>query len=174
MLFRSDYLDVENNSVAGAAVDTKGRMIDLNKNGIPDALERKLDTTYAKIDSSSTSKGTIVNMINDGYVTAYFDTNKSTPTNVSSEGIDFILSYLRNNPNDTVDIMGHADEIASTDYNNKLATKRAEAVKDILVKAGVAPARLNIISKGEDTSVDVNSEGARKLVRKVSFKVNQK
>ena len=171
-----DYLDVENNSIAGSVVDTKGRMIDLNKNGIPDALEKKLDSTYAKIDSNNTntSKNTIVNMINDGYVTAYFDTNKSIPTNVSSEGIDFILSYLRNNPSDTVDIIGHADEISSTEYNNKLSLSRAEAVKGILTKAGVDPSRLNVVSKGEDNSVDVNSDGARKLVRKVSFKVNQK
>jgi OOP family OmpA-OmpF porin len=31
-----DYLDRENNSIAGVAVDTRGRMVDLNKNGVPD------------------------------------------------------------------------------------------------------------------------------------------
>jgi OOP family OmpA-OmpF porin len=48
--------------------------------------------------------------INGGYVATYFDFDKSTPTNVSTEGIDFILTYLRNNPSASVDIIGHADE----------------------------------------------------------------
>ena len=176
-----DYLDVENNSIAGAAVDTKGRMVDLNRNGIPDALESKLNSNYATRESvteglkgATSSKGTIVNMINDGYVTTYFDSNKSTPTNVSSEGIDFILSYLRNNPNDTVEIIGHADEISSTAFNDKLSLKRAESVKAILIKAGVDASRLSVLSKGEDTSVEKDSAGARRLVRKVSFKVTEK
>src|SRR6476620_1679959 len=42
-----DYLDVENNSIAGVAVDTKGRMVDVNKNGVPDELENFLQTNYA-------------------------------------------------------------------------------------------------------------------------------
>ena len=37
-----DYLDVENNSIAGVAVDTKGRMVDKNTNGVPDELENIL------------------------------------------------------------------------------------------------------------------------------------
>jgi hypothetical protein len=35
-----DYLDIENNSVAGAMVDTKGRMIDINNDGVPDQYEK--------------------------------------------------------------------------------------------------------------------------------------
>jgi OOP family OmpA-OmpF porin len=34
----------------------------------------------------------ITKLINGGYVATYFDFNKSTPTNVSTEGIDFILT----------------------------------------------------------------------------------
>jgi OOP family OmpA-OmpF porin len=39
------------------------------------------------------------------------------------------------------------------------------------VKANVDPSRLNIIAAGEDTSVDIDSENARKLVRRVTFRV---
>jgi OOP family OmpA-OmpF porin len=34
----------------------------------------------------------IKSLINGGYVATYFDFDKSTPTNVSTEGIDFILT----------------------------------------------------------------------------------
>lgn len=170
-----DYLDAENNSIAGVMVDHKGRMIDINKNGVPDEIEKYVDGKMSKYksDNPSVSEQEVVKkLINDGYVTTYFDFNKATPTNVSTEGIDYILTYLRNNPNESVQIIGHADEIGKDTYNNKLALQRANNVKNILVKAGIAEGRLTTSSAGEDTSVDVSSTGARKLVRRVTFKVN--
>jgi OOP family OmpA-OmpF porin len=53
----------------------------------------------------------IRSLINGGYVATYFDFDKSTPSNVSTTGIDFVLTYLRNNPSASVDIIGHADEL---------------------------------------------------------------
>ena len=36
-----DYLDAEPNTTGGVAVDTKGRAIDVNKNGVPDIRAKK-------------------------------------------------------------------------------------------------------------------------------------
>lgn len=169
-----DYLDAEPNSIAGVAVDTKGRMVDINQNGVPDELEKYLNNTYVtnqNYNADGKSSEMMKKFINDGYVATYFDFNKKQPTNVSTEGIDFIRTYLLNNPEASVDIIGYADEIGNTPYNNKLANDRATNVKNILVKAGITPERLNVISQGEDTSVDKDSAGARKLVRRVTFKV---
>ncbi|GEP51742.1 hypothetical protein FNO01nite_24140 [Flavobacterium noncentrifugens] len=167
-----DYLDVENNSIPGVAVDTKGRMVDINKNGIPDELEKYMANNFVdKSQAAQSNVEMVKKLINDGYVTTYFDFNKTKPTNVSTEGIDFMLTYLRNNPDASIEIIGNADEIGKTPANDKLALQRANSVKDILVKAGIAPTRLNVISKGEDTSVDKDSAGARKLVRRVTFRV---
>jgi OmpA-OmpF porin, OOP family len=169
-----DYLDAEPNSIAGVAVDSRGRMIDLNNNGIPDELERYLERTYAPKEAvSSNDKQMIRDLINDGYVAAYFDFNRSQPTNASTEGIDFILTYLRNNPDATIEIYGNADEIGRTAYNDELAVKRAQNVYDILKKAGIAESRMKVVGRGEDKSVDPSSEGARRLVRKVTFKVSK-
>jgi OOP family OmpA-OmpF porin len=171
-----DYLDAENNSMTGVAVDTKGRMIDLNNNGIPDELERYLEKNYTDkatqtIITSNINENLIKKLINDGFVTTYFETNKSKPTNVSTEGIDFILTYLRNNPTTSIDIIGNADEIGSNAYNNKLALDRATNVKNTLVKAGIDATRLNVVSNGEDKSVDPKSKEAKNLVRRVTFRV---
>ncbi|MBN8567752.1 MAG: OmpA family protein [Flavobacteriales bacterium] len=169
-----DYLDVEPNSIAGVAVDTKGRMVDINQNGVPDELEKFLNNTYVTnetYNSGNNNAEMMAKFINDGYVATYFDFNKKQPTNVSTEGIDFIRTYLLNNPESTVDIIGHADEIGKTPYNDKLANDRANNVKEILVKAGIDPKRLNVVSQGEDASVDKDSAGARRLVRRVTFKV---
>lgn len=169
-----DYLDVEPNTMSGVMVDTKGRAVDLNNNSIPDEIERYFDKTYGKNSNQADISGNtelIRNLINEGYVATYFDFAKSKPTNVSSEGIDFILTYLRNNPTASIDIIGHADEIGRSPYNDKLSNDRANSVKNILVKAKIDPSRLNVIGSGEDTSVERESASARKLVRRVTFKV---
>lgn len=168
-----DYLDTEPNSVPGVAVDSKGRAIDRNGNGVPDELETYLDKKYGDLTSKATTydSALVRQFINDGYVATYFDFDKDKPTNVSTEGIDFIRTYLMNNPGASVDILGHADEIGATKYNNGLANRRAQSVKDVLVKSGIDASRLNVISRGEDSSVDANSAQARKLVRRVTFQV---
>ena len=169
-----DYLDLEPNTINGVMVDTKGRSIDLNNNNVPDELENYFDKTYSKkIDQNVllSNNELVRNLINEGYVTTYFDFAKSQPTNVSTEGIDFILTYLRNNPTASIDIIGHADEIGKSEYNDKLSIARANSVKEVLIKAKIDASRLNVVAAGEDNSVDKNSDNARKLVRRVTFRV---
>ncbi|MFV8342442.1 OmpA family protein [Flavobacterium sp. XS2P39] len=170
----ADYLDQEPNTAAGAMVDTKGRSIDKNNNNVPDETEDYIMKNYASKTGDANGvydNELIKSLINGGYVATYFDFDKSKPTNVSTEGIDFILTYLRNNPSASVDIIGHADELGRSAYNDKLSNARANNVKNILVKANIDASRLNVIAAGEDTSVDKDSDGARKLVRKVTFRV---
>ncbi|MFQ3173066.1 MAG: outer membrane protein OmpA-like peptidoglycan-associated protein [Flavobacterium sp.] len=170
----ADYLDQEANTASGALVNTKGISVDANNNNVPDDVEKYIMENYtSKTDKSPilSNNELIKSLINGGYVATYFDFDKSTPTNVSTEGIDFILTYLRNNPTATVDIIGHADELGRTAYNDKLSNARANKVKSILMKANIDASRLNVIAAGEDNSVDKDSELARKLVRKVTFRV---
>ena len=171
----ADYLDEELNTAAGAMVDSKGRSIDKNNNGVPDETEAYILKNYTKNTTNNspllTNNELISSLINDGYVAVYFDFNKSKPTNVSTENTDFILTYLRKNPTASIDIIGHADEIGRSKYNDKLSSARATNVKNTLVRANIDASRLNVIAAGEDTSVDINSANARKLVRRVTFRI---
>ncbi len=164
-----DYLDVENNSIAGVAVDTKGRMVDLNKNGVADELEKYMDDKITTAADKSNNNEVVKRLINDGYVSVFFDFNSSKPTPASTQNISFVLTYLKNNPNASVDITGYADEIGSTEVNKALSEKRANNVRNTLIKAGINASRLNIIPAGEDASVDKDSDSARRLVRRVIF-----
>ncbi|MDV7393439.1 OmpA family protein, partial [Arthrospira platensis SPKY1] len=103
---------------------------------------------------------------------AYFDFNKRKPTNASTSGVDFIVTYLRNNPDAKVTLIGYADEIGQTAYNEKLASDRAESVKNMMIKAGIDASRIDIKSGGENNSVDPKSAEARTIVRRVVFRVN--
>jgi OOP family OmpA-OmpF porin len=169
-----DYLDVEQNSITGVAVDTKGRMVDKNNNGVPDELEKYVNSSISENNKSNinaASDNAISQLINEGYIAVYFDSGKSQPNNASANDIGYVLNYMKNNPDKSLDITGYADEIGSSELNNKLAKDRALNVKTILTKAGISESRINILSNGEDNSVDIKSDYARRLVRKTIFKI---
>jgi outer membrane protein OmpA-like peptidoglycan-associated protein len=163
-------MDEEQNTISGVAVNTKGKAIDLNNNGVPDELDTYMNNTYIKI-SDKTSNEMINKLINNNYVTASFDNNSSIPTGFSVNGMNYILTYLKNNPTATMDIVGHTDEVGSVEANNKLSVARAESIKKILVEAKIDAARLNVIGAGKSNAIDVKSEAARKLYRTVTFTV---
>jgi len=167
----ADYLDVEPNSIAGVAVDSKGRMVDANRNGVADELEKYVDSTVANATANANNSEVVKKLINEGYISVFFDFNSSNPTPASTQNLSFVLTYLKNNPDASADITGYADEIGSTEINRALSEKRANNVRNTLIKAGIQASRLNIIPAGEDTSVDPNSPSARSLVRRATFTI---
>ena len=171
-----DYLDREPNTPSGVAVDTKGRAIDKNNNGIPDELESSLDKLYVKkgeevATSGGSSKGTVKNLLDDGYVNVYFQFNSDKPENYSLEAINYLSKYMKENPSASAELIGYADEIGNADYNQKLSERRAKKVYEILIATGVSANRLSYTGGGQDASVDKNSSPARQLVRRVTFKL---
>lgn len=167
----ADMFDAEPNTTAGVATDAKGRTIDRNGNGIADELERYFDSKYANDKRTAGEDFDVKRLINEGYVNAYFDFNSKTPTAASTDGISFLVRYLNANPSATADVIGYADEIGSSAYNNELSKTRATNVRQTLIDAGISASRLNIVANGEDSSVNKSSKGARSIVRRVSFQI---
>lgn len=178
-----NYLDKEPNSITGVAVDTSGRMVDLNTNNIPDELEKYINTTIGNAinvskggdtnitnNNSSQDSEILKRLINEKYITAHFEVDKIKPTNV--ENIDFVRNYLMMNPNSKVEIQGSADVNGNKKYNYNLSMNRAKMVRNMLVKAGISPDRIVIKGIGVDNSVNPKSAGAKRLVRRVTFKVD--
>jgi OOP family OmpA-OmpF porin len=128
-------------------------------------IEKPVNTTVVN------DKDLLKEMINGKYYSVYFDFNKSTPIENSTAAIDVVLTYLRNHPSASLDILGYADQVGSSEYNEKLASLRANNVKTIFEKAGIASSRLNVVGQGADTSIQKDSEEARRLARRVTFKV---
>jgi OOP family OmpA-OmpF porin len=165
-----DYLDTEPNTITGVAVDSKGRTIDKNGNGVPDELESYIEN-QGKNGTSGTSgmNSDLASLINGGYVNVYFDFGKEQPNTQSVSGINFLIRYLKQNPTVSSDVIGYADEIGDSEFNKNLSRKRAENVKQILMDAGIDGSRLNIVGNGEDNSVNKTSSYARQVVRRVTF-----
>jgi OOP family OmpA-OmpF porin len=176
-----DYLDTENNTIAGVAVDTKGRAIDLNNNGVPDEIESFIKTKYDGLQTTvnnlisgdtTYSDAQMRNMINGQYVNVFFDFDETRITTGTISAINFLIKYLNNNPNSKAEVIGYADEFGDFNYNMGLSRKRAEKVIEMIVKFGIDSSRLKIVVKGEDNSVPKESKLARQLVRRVAFKVD--
>jgi OOP family OmpA-OmpF porin len=174
-----NYLDLENNTIAGVAVDTKGRAVDLNNNGIPDELEKYFDNKYnvnqnalVMGDNNVYSNAQMKSMINGGYVNVFFDFDKDKITPGTISAINFLIKYLNANPKSNADIIGYADEMGDINYNMDLAGRRAKKVKEMIVRSGISESRLNLSVKGEDNSVPKESKLARQLVRRVAFEVD--
>ncbi|WP_405377604.1 OmpA family protein [Nonlabens sp. Asnod3-A02] len=178
-----NYLDRDNNTESGVRVDSKGRAIDLNKNGIPDDMESALDSRFATPSDLQTAiagnngangnnKNLVKQLINEGYVNVYFKFNSTKPATFSLGAINTIVQYMKDNPSATATLTGFADEIGSPAYNKNLSERRAKMVNDVLTAAGIDASRLSHNGDGEDASVDKNSAEARQLVRRVTFRVN--
>jgi OOP family OmpA-OmpF porin len=175
-----NYLDRDNTTESGVRVDSKGRAIDMNKNGIPDDMESSLNSRYASqsdiqtaIDvANSANKNLVKQLINEGYINVYFRFNSTKPTTYSLGAINTIMKYMKDNPKASATLTGFADEIGNPEYNKTLSERRAKMVSDVLTAAGIDARRLTQNGSGEDASVDKSSADARQLVRRVTFRVN--
>ena len=49
----------------------------------------------------------------------------------------------------TVSVNGHTDDVGSDAYNQRLSERRAQAVRDYLVKAGLPPEILTVTGHGK-------------------------
>lgn len=177
----ADYLDVENNTVNGVAVDSKGRAVDLNNNGVPDELESYVNYKYGDLQATvnnmisggnNYSLAQMKNMINGQYVNVFFDFDETRVTTGTISAINFLIKYLNANPKANAEVIGYADEYGDYQYNINLSRRRAQKVMEMIVRSGIDPKRLKLVVKGEDNSVPKESKLARQLVRRVAFKVD--
>lgn len=67
-----------------------------------------------------------------------------------------LTKYLKQNPDATVMVEGHADAIGSAQYNMKLSAQRAESVAQALVGKGIARDRIQLKAYGEHDPIASN------------------
>lgn len=87
--------------------------------------------------------------------------------------LDAVASEVKKNPPQAVIVVGHTDTSGPKTYNQRLAFKRANAVKDALVQRGVNGALVQVDAKGETELLVQTPDNVREPANRrvnISFK----
>ena len=105
-----------------------------------------------------------------------FEFNSDKISQDSYSGLDFVASFLKENPNVTVKVDGHTDNIGSAEYNQDLSERRAKSVADYIINKGVDAERVSMQGFGFSKPIASNktAEGRAKNRRtELTFKIEQ-
>jgi peptidoglycan-associated lipoprotein len=100
-----------------------------------------------------------------------FDSFEVSPGDAGT--VQAVASFMKSAPNSVI-IAGFTDERGTAGYNRALGEKRAGAVREALINAGVSPARIQTVSFGAEMPVDpASNESAWAANRRAEFGVTR-
>jgi outer membrane protein OmpA-like peptidoglycan-associated protein len=91
----------------------------------------------------------------------FFDFNKSDITPEANKVITQAAAAAKQGNAASISLTGHADRSGSDKYNQALSLKRANAVKDQLVKQGIPANQISVVGKGESEPLVATPDGVR-------------
>ena len=99
-----------------------------------------------------------------------FTSGSAALTPASENILDSVYVRLKANPTVEVEIRGYTDNVGKKASNVKLSQKRADSVRDWLVKKGIDPMRITAKGFGPDNPIDTNkTEAGRAKNRRIEF-----
>ena len=165
-----DNLDAQNNTPEGVAVDSKGRIIDVNKNGVPDELEIIGKDGKDGVDTFDMSQSDALKMLAEKeYINIFYDVNKDEPNAGSTNNIYYIIKFLKSYPNTKVTLIGYTDITGNTASNLELAQRRVENLKKVLMLKSIDKNRISVLAKGIDIDNKTSDNTSLQLARRVSI-----
>ncbi len=152
-----DLLDRCKYTPAGESVDVSGCM---NSNAIvlPDEVSyigNDIVTTPTVFPSFADKKTKITSIdtkpiiVNRKNLKVNFESSSATILASSKQKIRDFATYLKNNPNKKVTIEGYTDNSGTRSKNFALSTKRAKAVRQLLISYKIKASRIKAIGKGD-------------------------
>ena len=101
-----------------------------------------------------------------------FEKDKATIDDIYLPQINEMIEYLKAHPTMELELRGHTDSDGDNSYNLKLSQKRADAIKNYMVKNGIASNRLTAVGYGEKEPIYVeDSEENMYLNRRTEAKI---
>jgi outer membrane protein OmpA-like peptidoglycan-associated protein len=101
-----------------------------------------------------------------------FDVDKAVIKPTAKDSIAKAAEVLVKYPDTYITVEGHTDSTGTAEYNQKLSERRADAVRDQLLRDGVPATRVSVKGYGESNPVADNAtpEG-RQSNRRVQFEI---
>ena len=134
---------------------------------IEEIVEDSVPTEVYQIGEKTLEKNDILILEN-----LFFDHDKTTIKNASTQSMEDLYQALLNNPDMRILIIGHTDNVGSDAYNQKLSDGRAKSVRNEMIRRGISPDRMEWIGMGESQPITTNdtAEG-RATNRRVEIKI---
>lgn len=157
-----DYADRCPDGPVGALVDGGGCPIDSDNDGVPDGLDNCPSVGVGIIvdqhgcpDMSALYQPMILHI---DYEPGSYEIDTRT-----NKKLKELAKLLQVTPKVTLRIIGYTDDIGPAGVNKLLSEKRARRVRDFLVRAGIAVARIKSSGRGETNFLADNSTRVGRL-----------
>jgi peptidoglycan-associated lipoprotein len=99
----------------------------------------------------------------------YFDYNKFDLRPGDQEILNRNIQKLKEDPQAKIRVEGNCDERGTVEYNLPLGEKRANVARDYLIKLGVAPDRITILSYGKEKAKHCTDDNCWYKDRRADF-----
>ena len=119
------------------------------------ALIAQQEQQLKELNAKKTARGMVITL---GDV--LFSTNKAELASGGTRNVQKLADFLRQFMQRKVMIEGYTDSTGSSDYNQKLSVRRADAVRSALIDMGVSSDRINTRGYGEEFPVASNKTAA--------------
>jgi outer membrane protein OmpA-like peptidoglycan-associated protein len=148
---------------------------DRDRDGVADAEDRCPDEPGPKENSGCPRKQTLIVVRKDRIELKqqiHFSPNRDIILKGSFKVLRQVARAMKDAPGVVVRIEGHTDNVGKRNHNLKLSQRRAEAVKEFLVRQGVLRARMMAEGYGETRPIAPNTNSAgRAANRRVEFRI---
>ena len=151
-------------ALAGGAV---GRYMDDQKRDLEKNLREEIKLGQARVDKlpNDVVRVTMTNQ-------TAFETNSADIKSGFHSTMDKLADVMVRYGKTTLTVVGHTDDVGSSEYNQRLSERRAHSVAQYLEVKQVNPLRLAVSGKGETQPVASNgTEGGRQANRRVEIYV---
>ena len=111
-----------------------------------------------QVDEEALRRQRIQARIAEVFKPIYFSYDQSTLTSESQSILQEIGKLMKEVPEITARVEGHADERGTNEYNLALGERRAISVQDYLSSYGVQKSRLQTISYGEEKPAQMGGD----------------
>ena len=170
-----DYRDKCPRTVYAARqhVDTCGCDKDSDLDGVPDYLDECPYVPGVKENKGCPQvKRAISTLLKKAMTGIQFETGKAVIVKKSYGILNDIAKVFIENPDYIIEVQGHTDNVGKPEVNMNLSEKRAQAVREYLVKAGVDGKRMTAHGYGDTMPIDDNkTKAGRAKNRRVEFKI---
>ena len=128
---------------------------------------RDIDHSLANLGARDSDRGFVLTLSD-----IQFQRDESELTAETMRKLYPLATLLKDEPNRGITIEGYTDSTGDEEYNYQLSERRAMAVRDFLVSAGVNPQRITAQGYGEERPIASNdSERGRRENRRVEIVV---